>query len=268
MFRNRASTERQQRMMGVGEVELFAPGKAPALLAIHGFGGTAAEIMPVARAVADAGFAVDASLLPGHGTRVEQLQEQTFASWLAGARRRFDDAVARYGQVVVLGFSLGSLVALQIASERPAGLAGLVAMGNALTVRPHTSWPFALWELTRRPLPDVYLLKPRAGDLVDPRAMNEIVSYDRHPVRAGLEVYRAGKRLLGEVHRVECPTLILHGKRDMVCHWQNAPRLAELVGAKDVSVRLFERSAHVLCCDCERDEVIREVVTFVRRMGG
>ena len=267
MFRDRRTTVRQQRMMGHGEMELFAPGRAPVLVAMHGFGGTAAEIMPVLRAVADAGFAVEGALLPGHGSRVEELQDQTYDTWLAATRARFDAAVSKYGQVVLLGFSLGSLLAIHIASERPAGLVGLVAMGNALTVRPHTSWPFAAWDLTGKPLPDVFMLKPRAGDLVDPALMDAIVSYDRHPVRAGHQVYLAGKRVLPLVPRIECPLLVLHGKRDMVCHWKNAPYLADHVASRDVTLRIFERSAHVLACDGEREEVVREVVQFVRRVG-
>ena len=266
MFRNRESTKRHQRMLGEGERELFAPGRAPAVVAFHGFSGTAAELMPVLRAVADAGFAVDAALLPGHGRRVEELQEQTFDTWLAGARARYDGAVKEHGRAVLLGFSMGSLLALQIASERPEGLAGLIAMGNALTVRPHTSLPFRIWDLFGQPLPDAYLLKPKAGNLVDPSAMGTLVSYDRHPIRSAHEVYAAGKRVLGVIDRIECPVLILHGRRDIVCHWKNATLLADRVGAKDVTVRIFERSAHVLACDGEHDQVAREVVRFVSRV--
>ena len=48
--------------------------------------------------------------------------------------------------------------------------------------------PLGLWDRTGRPMPDVYLLKPLAGDLVDPTAMGSLVTYDRHPVRAALEL--------------------------------------------------------------------------------
>jgi esterase/lipase len=126
--------------------------------------------------------------------------------------------------------------------------------------------PLALWHRTGRPLPDVYLLKPLAGDLVDPTAMGSLVTYDRHPVRAALEVYLAGERVRERVGRIECPTLVLHGRRDRVCPWKNAVWLAEHVGARDVSVRLFEKSAHVLAWDGERDEVAGEVVRFLARM--
>jgi carboxylesterase len=267
MFSNRERAARDAKMHGVGATELFYPGRAPCLVAFHGFGGTAAELMPVLRAVASAGFAVDAANLPGHGTRVEDLQAQTFDTWLAGARARAEGAAAKHGRVVLLGFSMGSLLALQLASERPAWLTGLVAMGNAVTVRPHTSIPLGLWDRAGWPMPDAYFAKPFAADLVDPAIIDTIVTYDRHPLRAALEVVRAGPRVRAVVGRVACPTLVLHGLRDRVCHWKNAEWLARHLGTSDVTVRIFEQSAHVLACDREREEVAAEVVRFLRRFG-
>lgn len=254
-------------MLGEGERELFASGRAPCVVALHGFGGTAAELRPLLDAIGQAGFALDAALLPGHGTRVEELQQATFARWLEAARGRARAALRAHGRVVLVGFSLGSLLAMELASERPEGLAGLVVLGNALTLRFPTGAALALLERLGRPAPDVYLLKPRAGDLVDPAAMGTLVSYDRHPLRAALEVYRAGARVRALVGRIACPTLILHGRRDAVCSWRNAPWLAERIGAEDVSVRVFERSAHVLACDGERDAVAGEVTAFLERLA-
>jgi carboxylesterase len=266
MIRNRELTLREQKMLGKGETEFFSAGRAPCVVAFHGFGGTAAELRPVLETVASAGYAVDAGLLKGHGTRVEDLQEATFDGWVAAARERVAAETARHGRVVLLGFSLGSLIAMQIASERPDGLAGLVTMANALTVKPHTRWPLALWEMSRRPMIDVYMLKPQAGDLVDQALMETLVTYDRHPLRSAREVWLAGPRVRAGVGRIGCPTLVLHGRRDRVCSWRNASWLVEHVGTRDVSVRIFERSAHVLCCDGERHEVAREVVGWLGRL--
>jgi carboxylesterase len=267
MFRNRQRTVREQKMLGVGEQELFVDGRAPCVVALHGFGGTVAELRPLLDAMARAGYAIDAALLAGHGSRVEELQDLGFDAWVDGARARMRAALEKHGRVVLLGFSLGSLVAMQLASEQPEGLAGLVVLGNAVTLHPLMRVPLALWHRTGRPLPDVYLLKPLAGDLVDATAMGSLVTYDRHPVRAALEVYLAGERVRERVGRIECPTLVLHGRRDRVCPWKNAVWVAEHLGTRDVSVRIFEKSAHVLAWDGERDEVAGEVVKFLARLA-
>jgi carboxylesterase len=254
-------------MLGHGPTEFFASGRSPCVVAMHGFGGSAAELRPLLDRIADAGFAVDAALLPGHGTTPADLQNLGFDDWVEATRVRVRHVVARHGSYVLLGFSLGTLVAMQIASEpdRPAGLAGLVVLGNALFLEPVTS--AGLGALSRLParVPDLYVRKPAAGDVVDQAALGGIVTYDRHPLRAAIETYRAGVRVRSVVGRIACPTLILHGRRDRVCPWKNAGWLAEHIGSKDVSVRIFERSAHVLANDLERDAVSAEVRAFLER---
>lgn len=217
MIHSRQRSLRTQRMLGEGDVEFFAEGRDPCVLAFHGFGGTAAELRPLLDCIAGAGFAVRAELLPGHGTRVEELQEAKFDEWLDAARRRIQRAATIHKSFVLLGFSLGSLVAMQIAAERPSGLAGLVVLGNALKLQPALGVPIGLLARLGGKVPDVYILKPRAGDLVDQTAMSGLVTYDRHPLRAALEVYRAGVRVRAAISRIACPTLVLHGRRDIVC---------------------------------------------------
>ena len=108
MIENRRRTLATERMFGHGPMEMFAAGRAPCVVAFHGFTGTAAELRPVLTAVADAGLAVDAALLPGHGTRAEDLQPKTFDDWVGAARLRARKAIEEHGRIVLLGFSLGS----------------------------------------------------------------------------------------------------------------------------------------------------------------
>jgi carboxylesterase len=261
-------------MLGRGEPEFFATGRPPCVVAFHGFGGSAAELRPMLDRVAEAGYAVDAAVLPGHGGRVEALQDVTFDDWMTAARARVRSAAERYGRVIVVGFSLGSLIAMHLASEREDGaggnadsLAGLAVLGNAVRLRLHSSLPLGLFDRMGWSMPDVFLLKPRAGDLAERSALPRLFAYDRHPMRSALEVYRAGARTRAIAPHITCPTLVLHGRRDLVCRWTNGPWVADAVRARDVSLRIYEKSAHVLACDAERDAVAQEVLAFVKRMG-
>jgi carboxylesterase len=267
LIEGRRRTLATQRMLGVGPKEIFAAGRAPCVVALHGFTGSAGELHAVLSVVGGAGYAIDAALLPGHGTGAEQLQDRTWDDWVVAARRRVRDAVALHGRAVILGYSLGSLLAMQIASEQPAGLAGLVVMSNAMTLGASSSLPLGLWARSGRTMPDLYLVKPGPGNLVDRTHESEIVTYDRHPLRAALEVYRAGARAREVVGRIACPTLIQHGRRDAVCPWRNAIELPSLLGTRDVTVTLYERSAHVLGCDAERDDVAREILGLLSRIA-
>jgi carboxylesterase len=254
-------------MLGHGATQFFAPGGCPCVVAVHGFGGTAAELRPLLDRIAAAGFAVDAALLPGHGTSPTDLQRYRFDDWVNATRDRVRKAAESHETVVLLGFSLGTLVVMQLASEgdRPEGLAGLVVLGNAVTLEPHTSAGLAALARLGARMPDLYVAKPGAGDVRDKSALGALVTYDRHPLRAAIETYRAGLRVRPVVDRITCPALILHGRHDRVCPWQNAVWLADHIGSKDVSVRIFENSAHVLANDFDREDVAREVCSFLDR---
>ena len=242
------------------------PGKAPCLLAFHGFTGTTSELKPTLEAVSASGFAVEAPLLPGHGTTPSDLQNRTFDEWLTAGRDHRDRILARGGSLVLCGFSMGSLVALALAAEGAPHVAGLIVLGNAVELAIHSSLPFRIFERFQWKVPDAYLLKPRRADMQDREAARKLTSYDRHPLRSAMEVYRAGLRVRALVPEITCPTLILHGAKDHVCPRKNAAWVADHVGSRDVTVRIYERSAHIVAADFDRDAVASDVVGFLQRL--
>lgn len=242
------------------------PGRSPCLLAFHGFTGTTSELKPTLDAVSEAGFAVEAPLLPGHGTTPSDLQNRTFDEWLSAGREHRDRVLARGDSLALCGFSMGSLVALALAAETPTRVAGLIVLGNAVELAMYSTLPFRLFDRFSWTVPDAYLRKPRRADMQDREAARRLSSYDRHPLRSAMEVYRAGLRVRPLVGQITCPALILHGAKDHVCPRKNAAWLADHLGSRDVTVRIYERSAHVVAADFDRDDVARDVVGFLQRL--
>ena len=265
MLHSRRRTLETQKMLGEGAQTVSSPGRAPCVLAMHGFTGTASELGPLLDALVADGRAVEAPLMPGHGASADALQDQTFDDWAAAMRAHARAAVRRHGSVVLLGFSMGSLVAMHLAAERPPGLAGLIVLGNALTLHAYARLPFAVVDRFGWTMPDLFFVKVRAADMRDRAAAAKIATYDRHPMRAAHEVYRAGQRVRREVARIACPTLILHGRHDHVCPPKNARWLAENIGAADVTVHEYANSAHMVAADHDRNAVARDVLAFLAR---
>lgn len=235
--------------------------------ALHGFSGSPGELSFLLDRVEAAGFAVHAPTLPGHGTSPRDLQERTFEDWFAHAREELIAFHAQHEQVVVCGFSMGSLVALALAADESTRehVSGLVLVGCALRLSPGLRAAFRVAQVTKVRLPDVYLARPFGPDIRDKTLASAIGGYDRHPVRAAMEVYRAGQRLRARLAQVTCPTLALHGERDRVCSVEGSHDLVSLLGTRDVRVRTYARSAHMLALDHDREEVARDVIAFLER---
>lgn len=263
MIVGRSHTERRGRLVGTDDASsIEREGRAPRFVAFHGFTGTTSEIRPLVDAVAGAGFAVRAPLLAGHGSNACELQESTFDHWVDAASKAIDEE-----PFVLCGFSLGSLVAMELAARAPKGLAGLVLLGNALTLMPPIAAAFGFVESRGWKLPDWYLLKLWSSDVRDPEMKKRVVAYDRDPLRAAHEVYRGGRRVEAKLAGITCPTLIVHGAKDRVCPASNAKRVAAALGSKDVTTRIFPNSGHLVAADLERADVAAEVVRFVERIA-
>jgi carboxylesterase len=242
--------------------ELVSAGATPNVLAIHGFGGTPFEMELVVETATELGLGALAPLLPGHGTSVLDLSKTRFGDWSIA----IDEALARLkAPAIVVGLSLGSVLALDLTLREPAKVQGLVLLANAVWLRaPFPRWGLELVDRLR--VPDFWT--PKGGPtLGDERARQTHVSYRSDPVHSAIAVLRAGKRVRERLGEVGCPTLILHGARDALCPVSNAWRVAEGVGTSDCRVVILPRSHHVITRDVESESVRRELRQFFARFA-
>ena len=225
VLRDRSRTLREQKMMGERRRRALRRGtgavrRCPPRVQRHGRG---AEAGCSTRRRAP-GYAVDAALLAGHGTRVEELQEARLRR-VGGRRARAAAGRPRRatGASCSSGSRSGSLVAMQLASEEPDGLAGLVALGNALTLHAAMRVPIAPLASSRpadagRLHAQAARGRPRRRSAPWTRSSPTTATRCGRPSRSTAQ----GARVRGVVGRIACPTLILHGRRDRVCSWRNA----------------------------------------------
>ncbi len=265
MIVGRQHTERTGRVVGTDEGgPLRLEGRAPCVVCVHGFTGTTSEVRPLAEAIGRAGYAVHAPLLPGHGDRPDRLQDTTFRDWRSAVAQELEVARRRHGHVVLCGFSLGSLLVMDVARGRPEGLSGIMVLGNALTLARPLSAAFGFVDRRGWSVPDWYLLKLWPPDMRDRGARRRLAAYDRDPLRAALEVYRAGRRVEERLAEITCPVFVAHGAKDRVCPARNAERLRMRVGSRRVTLRIYERSGHLIAADVERDELAADALDFLR----
>ncbi len=249
----------------MGDVEGSRPrhlsGATPSLLCLHGFTGVPQEVELAVGVAQELGLAAEAPLLPGHGTSPLELARTGYEDWLRAARSSFDD-LRKKGPVVLVGLSMGSLLATELTLDAPGDVAGLVLLSNAFWLKsPYPAW--ALRAVDRLRIPNFHLTK-KGPDLGDPEARASHLTYPAQPVRGGIEVLRAGERLrrrLGDLHR---PTLLLHGALDQVCPVENAWKASALLGARRKRVVIYPHSHHILSRDVEREDVRCELLHFVQ----
>ncbi len=219
-----------------------------AVLLVHGFPGTPAEMRCVSGVFADAGWSGHSLLLPGFGAEFPSLAHTRHSDWSGAVDRALKTLQRRYPRVIIVGNSMGGALALCAAAVHPVD--GVVLFAPFWRV---DSWLDKLYPVAERVLPHV---RPFASaDFADARLRSELQHFlpDANlsdpdvqravrrlelPTRALGQVRRAGQIAYEVSERVTAPVLIFQGRGDVLVKpaitQQLARRLPNLAGYVEV----------------------------------
>lgn len=249
-----------------------------ALVAIvHGLGEHSGRYSALAQALVERHFTVASLDLPGHGESKgprghvrnwEFLRDQCVPATFTASR-------GMPGQppdlaVVLLGHSLGGLIALDYALAHPRELLAVVASAPSLkSADEPPAWKLGLAHAAR-------MLSPAAGfpHGLDERGMSrddEVIElrredplmHDRITPRLYFGLVEARQRVMSEARRLAVPALILQGMADRVIDPKGA--LEFNVSAPHGMVRLitYEGAYHEIFNDIDRDKVIHDLTAWL-----
>lgn len=239
-------------------------GNGDAVLLIHGFTSGPRSMRPWADALLAAGYTVSLPVLPGHGTRWQDLAVTPHAAWTDAVEAEFDALATTHRKVFVAGLSMGGTLALHLGIVRDP--AGIVLVNPALSMVDRTA---VLAGVLKRFMASVPAI---ANDIAKPG--QDEGAYPRTPVAAVHQL----RRLIGATRRhldtVRAPVLAY---RSLVDHVVSEPGLdalrRELVGMHPAGVprlqlRFLERSRHVATLDYDADAIFAGSLAFVDGLGG
>jgi alpha-beta hydrolase superfamily lysophospholipase len=243
------------------------PAEDPRFVALiaHGYGEHAGRYGHVAaRLVAD-GAVVYAPDHYGHGrsdgpraiiTDVEDLVAdlQTVAVW----------ACARHPglPLVLIGHSLGGLIATRFAQEHGEELAALVLSGPIIGGNPDVEALLGLDPLPEVPLdPSLLSRDPEVGEAY---AADELV-YHGPFVRQTLEAIFAAGRAVASGPELAVPALWLHGELDGLAPLDATRPVAERIAGPIFEQKVYDGARHEIFNETNRDEVIDEAISFLNR---
>lgn len=215
-----------------------------AVVLVHGFPGTPADMRPLGDTLHNAGWSVVAPLLPGFGPEIATLPNRTHSEWRNAIQTAIADACATHQRVVVVGHSLGATVTL-LATERERVdaqvlLAPYWRFGGSIK---SALWPvLRLWAGRWKPLGNANFddERIRSGvlrmlpdlDLDDANVREELRRFTV-PTQLLDELRRTGTTALKAAGRSSTKTLIVQGLRDELVQPKDTDALLKAIaGAK------------------------------------
>ena len=258
------------------------PRKNEVTLLIHGLGGTRQDLGKLSRVLANQKIESDSVVLPGHGTRPEDLNTVTWRDWVGAVREKVSSLKKAYSTVHLVGMCMGALLAVEAAKAEvstPDTDSRLVLLAPPLFL---DGWSLPWYKGLRHA---VYHL---------PRLARQIKFKEDHPYGVKNERLRMVlKRKFDRADDFHYPwvpltaiqqldalrhaakhglrdlntrTLIIHAEEDELTSLRSARYICNQVNASrpgNACLLTLRNSYHMICIDNDRDAVMDHVAHFL-----
>ena len=280
----RACNTRQARGNSVIQrTDFFFPGGRSGVLLIHGLTGTPMEMRLLGKGLNHAGFTVHGMQLAGHCGTTEDLLATGWRDWYASVEQAADDLLGKVDHLFVGGLSMGALLALKLAAERPRQISGVGVYGATFC---YDGWSIPRLARLSFMLPLLkklgigrqrsFMEQPPYG-IRDERLRAQIsgAMLSGDSAAAGLpgnpwyslaELHELAASVRRELPQVVAPCLVAHASEDDVASIKNAQLVMREVSAP-AELLLLKDSYHMITVDKERRTLIERSATFFARVA-
>ncbi|TCD48155.1 alpha/beta fold hydrolase [Chlorobium sp. N1] len=241
-------------------------GRSPfGVLVIHGFTATRESVELLEEPLLRLGIPVSMPTLAGHGaSSPAALAGMKWQAWLRDVEAAFRELSAEAERIIVVGHSMGALLALHLAVRHPGKVDSLVLVAAAIRLvsllapgRPlhYVALPVSFF-VKRWGLKSVF---------ADPEGAVCRGHYDWVPTDAVLSFFSLVRKTVRLLPSVRCPVFIIHNRHESTVLPESVEVLLGSLGTpeRDRSLLWLEHSGHQVFCDCERRTAVEAVTGYV-----
>ena len=161
-------------------------------------------------------------------------------------------------RIVVVGLSMGGLVALELGMRHADKIAGVVTVAACLKFADPLS-------MLVGPLSHVVKYWPSPESFNDPSLRVNSENYPMFPTRTFGRLYRYSKHIATRLRELHVPIRILQSKKDQIVDPAAANIIYEQVSSPVREIVWYEESGHEMMQDLEAGQVFRDIMEFVHR---
>jgi carboxylesterase len=230
------------------------------VLLVHGYPSTPQSMRGWAEYLAAAGYTVRLPLLPGHGTRWQDVNRTRWQDWYGEVDRAFGELRSRCTQAFVAGLSMGGLLATKLALEQGPRVAGLIVV-NPIYI--HDSRLLPLLPMLRFVVPSF----PGIANDIKKQGGEAELAYDRNPLKSMYSQTLLWAEVRRDLAEITLPVLLMHSRVDHVVPPASSAYFLEHISSSDVTEIWLEDSYHVATLDNDAPLIHDESVRFIERIA-
>lgn len=234
----------------------FESGKRAVLL-LHGFTGTSADVRMLGRFLEKNGYTSLAPHYKGHGVPPKELI-------LTGPDEWWEDVVAGYEQlkqagyeeIAVAGLSLGGVFSLKLGVKMP--VKGIVTMCSPMTMKS----PDKLYAGVLKYASEYFRYEGKTGAEIEEEV--EELRGKTMPSLADLKPLVDNVR--EQLPNIEAPLLVVQSRNDNVVDPDSANVIYENAASSKKQIEWFEKSGHVITLGPEKQQLHQDVLQFLESL--
>ncbi len=232
-------------------------------LCIHGFTGSPGLYIPLARELKMLGYDVIVPLLPGHGTKPEDLCKVNEQVWYSHCEAKLLELFQSYEKVNLIGLSLGGALTTRLAENyaEEEKLGKLVLLSPGYEIKDKRFYEMDLVGNGDKliPLPQRSL----KNDGLD----NSRYGYPAMPLWGIKCLIDFGKIVVSDLERIKADCLLIYSKADQIADPEAIDRASQRIRSIK-SCHCYMESEHNVLLGNDRLDCIGRIITFLRKEKG
>ncbi|WP_158885767.1 alpha/beta fold hydrolase [Rhodanobacter sp. L36] len=267
----------------IQQTDFFLEGGRSGVLLIHGLTGTPMEMRLLGKGLNKAGFTVHGMQLAGHCGDADDLIATGWRDWYASVEHAADELRGKVDRLFVGGLSMGALLALKLAADRPQLIAGVGVYGAtfrydgwSIPWKAHFSFILPLLKKLGIGRHRMFMEEPPYG-IRDERLRAQIsaamlggdsaaAGLPGNPWFALAEMLQLSADVRRSLSKVTAPCLVAHASEDDVASIRNAELVVRKVSAPS-ELLLLHDSYHMITIDKDRRKLIEHSAAFFHRIA-
>ncbi len=242
---------------------------APAVLLVHGFMSSPAELRDFGERLHARGYHVLGVRLKGHGTSPWDLRDRDWQEWADSVNTGFTILKAFSLNIHVIGFSTGGLLAV---------LQGVRHVDPALSSVVSVSAPIEFHDKNMRFVPLLHhannMVRWVSSEGLMPFRPNDTehpdINYAHIPIRALYQLQKMIEHFLRNPAPIEAPVFLFQGDRDPVIVASSVQRLFDHIQAKNKQIIMIKSERHGILnenIDGTQEKIIAALERFSTSSG-
>jgi carboxylesterase len=222
---------------------------------VHGFTGSPPSMRPWGEFLHSKGYTVRVPLLPGHGTKPEDLNKVKWQEWPAKVSYELSEIQKTCDTVILIGLSMGGGTVLNVTAANNELISGIILVNPMIHVR---GVPVELAFFLSR----LQKLRTSVGDDIKRPGITEW-GYDHLPTRGVYQLLKMLRVTRRNLSKVTVPVQLFHSVDDHTLPVGNTEIILSEIASQNKTRIELVNSYHVATLDYDQELIFQNSLTFI-----